>query len=100
MRVASLTRSIRSCVDARSPRRKVNKVFRGRRDHVITMYDPNTIVFFLPVAWPASGGHCFENTMVAMVAMVKSVEFCDGSRRIGFSSLAAFSGLGLEGSLD
>jgi hypothetical protein len=38
--------------------------------------------------------------MVAMVAMVKSVEFCDGSRRIGFSSLAAFSGLGLEGSLD
>jgi hypothetical protein len=32
-----------------------------------------------------------------MVAMLKSVEFCDGSRQVGFFSLAAFSGL--EGSL-
>jgi hypothetical protein len=32
-----------------------------------------------------------------MVAMLKSIEFCDGSRRVGFSPLAVFSGL--EGSL-
>jgi hypothetical protein len=47
-----------SCVDGQSPRRKVKKVFRGRRDHVITMYDPNTIVFFF-----TGGLACFRGSL-------------------------------------